>query len=211
LAELNDSNHQYLAWLIRQTATVESPGPKKTILRQSDKTIVFLTEDKIVVKCTFHLYATIEVLTQSLLYPSDNIVTLLGGTILDDDTVELFYTYLPLDLRPSVFTHGSVVRTVLRDLVQGVQVLHTVGLANHDLKFLNIRLTKEGRTTILDLDGVGHGLRSTNIVTTIVTRAPEVLRREIGNIKEQVYNPKPLDLWSLGILALELANGSSLP
>jgi serine/threonine protein kinase len=89
--------------------------------------------------------------------------------------------------------------------------LHNAGLAHRDLKFQNIRLTKEGRTTIIDLDGVGYGLRSTDIVTTIVTRAPEVLRREIENIKEQVYNPKPLDMWSLGILALELAHGSSLP
>jgi serine/threonine protein kinase len=211
IAEINDTNHQFLAWLIRRTATVESAGAKKKILHQNNKSTVFFTEDKIVVKCISHVFATIEVLTQALLAPSDHIVTLLGGTILDDCMVELFYTYLPLELHPSVFTHGSVIRKVIRDIAQGVQVLHSAGVAHRDLKFENIRLTNEGRATLIDLDGVGHGLRSTDIVTTIVTRAPEILHRELEDITEQVYDPKPLDMWSLGILALQLAHGSCLP
>jgi serine/threonine protein kinase len=211
IAEINDTNHQFLAWLIRRTVTVESAGTKKKILHQNNKSIVFLTEENIAVKCFSHVFATIEVLTQSLVAPSDHIVTLLGGTILDDDIVELFYTYLPLELHPSIFTHESVVRTIIRDIVRGVHVLHSADLAHRDLKFPNIRLTKEGRATIIDFDGVGYGLRSTDIVTTIITRAPEILERELDNIVKQVYDPKPLDMWSLGILALELAHGSSLP
>jgi hypothetical protein len=211
IENLVDSNELFILWLIERRATVESTGVKKKILHRSDKSTVFLTEDKIVVKCLPHLHATIELLAHALLDPSNNnIVTLLGGTILDH-RVELFYTYLPLELRPSVFNHSSVIRTVIRDIVQGVQVLHSAGLAHRDLKFENIRLTKEGRTTLIDLDGVGYGLRFTDVVTSIVTRAPEILTREIFHFTEEVYDPKTLDIWSLGILALELANGSSLP
>jgi serine/threonine protein kinase len=93
-----------------------------------------------------------------------------------------------------------------------VQVLHRAGLPHRDLKFPNLRLTKEGRVTIIDLDGAGYGLRFTDIVTTIVTRTPEVLLREIHAENEPyMYDPKPLDLWSLGILTLEFVQGSSLP
>jgi hypothetical protein len=217
--QLKEVNQNFLTWLIQKTCTTPSlaPGPKKKILHQNSKSIVFLTEDQIVVKCTSHLSATIEILSQSLLLPrggpNDNcIVTLLGGHIVGDDTVELFYPYLPFELCPSPSSHSSVVRKMVRDLVRGVQVLHRAGLAHRDLKFQNLRLTKEGRVTIIDLDGAGYGLRFTDIVTTIVTRAPEVLLREIQAENEPyMYDPKPLDLWSLGILALELAQGSSLP
>jgi serine/threonine protein kinase len=197
----------------RTTLHSPLPGPKKKILFQNNKSIVFPTDDKVAVKCTSHLYATVEVVVQALLLPrgpNDNIVTLLGGTILDDQTVELFYEFVPLELWPSSFWHSSVVRTVIHDLILGVHILHTAGLAHRDLKFPNLRLTKEGRTTILDLDSAGYGLRSTDIVTTIVTRAPEILDREIQGIEDTVYDPKPLDLWSLGILALELAQGRTL-
>jgi serine/threonine protein kinase len=207
---LVDSNELFILWLIERRATVESAGVKKELLHVSDKSMVFFTEDKIVVKCIPHFHGTIELMAHALLSPSNNIVTLLGGTILEH-RVELFYTYLPLELHPSVFNHSSVVRTVIRDIVQGVQVLHSAGLAHRDLKFENIRITKEGRTTLIDLDGVGYGPRFTDVVTSIVTRAPEILRREIDQVSEEVYDPKTLDMWSLGILALELANGSSLP
>jgi serine/threonine protein kinase len=216
LDELNKSNHQFLAWLIATLSSTTPPGPKKRILDKTEKSIVFLTDDKVVVKCTSHIYATIEVLSQSLLPrgPIDGIVTLLGGEVIDDDTVELFYTYLPLALRPSTFTHGSVVKAAVRDIVQGVHVLHTRDMAHRDLKFPNIRLTKEGRATLIDLDSTGYGPRSTNIVSTITTRAPEGLQREVNGVggeEDHVYDPKPLDMWSLGIMTLELAHGYCLP
>jgi serine/threonine protein kinase len=97
-------------------------------------------------------------------------------------------------------------------LIRGVQVLHKADIAHRDLKFQNLRLNQEGQVVIIDLDGAGYGSRFTDIVTTIVTRAPEVLKREIRAENEPyMYDPKPLDMWSLGILALELAHGSSLP
>lgn len=209
--QLMDTNRQFLTWLIETTAqTSVKPGAKKKILHQNHKNIVFLTKDHIVVKCMSHSSATIEVLSQSLL-PRDennNIVTLLGGTILDEDTVELYYNYLPVPMWPASFSRSHEVRVIIGDVIRGLQILHGAGLAHRNLKFSNIRLTDEGRATILNLDGASYGNRCSNMGTYDV---PESLHQEVyGGPKDRGCDQRPLDMWALGVLALEMAQGYSL-
>jgi hypothetical protein len=69
----------------------------------------------------------------------------------------------------------------------------------------------EGHVTVIDFDSIGLGQRWTDVTTTILTRAPEMLQRELDGIKDLIYDPKPLDMRSAGLLVFELAYGSAVP
>jgi 5'-AMP-activated protein kinase catalytic alpha subunit len=138
--------------------------------------------------------------------------TFLGGKFMDDDeTVELHYVYEPLEVSPEKQNTGSRVRAFFDDLVGGIHAFHSCGLAHRDLKYENIRMDQEGRTKLIDFDSVGIGeTRCTDITTTIYTRAPEMLQREVDGIHSFLYDPKPIDIWGLGILSLQVAVGRQI-
>lgn len=80
--------------------------------------------------------------------------------------------------------------------------LHGNGLVHGDVRGSNILITKEGEIKICDF-----GFSRRKDETTEVFGSPEFMPPEIGS--EQNNGDSRMDVWSLGITAIEIGDGKS--
>ncbi|AYV86922.1 MAG: hypothetical protein Sylvanvirus14_7 [Sylvanvirus sp.] len=105
-------------------------------------------------------------------------------------------------LAPRGFKDEALVATLLYHTLEGLGYLHKNSFVHRDVKGSNVLLSSTGMVALADFGvatGLSRGPRST-FTGTPAWMSPEIMEQETG------YDEKA-DLWSFGILALELAYG----
>ena len=94
------------------------------------------------------------------------------------------------------FTDPNLLIFMMKEILKGVEYLHSLGIAHRDIKPDNILISFKEDMPVVKL--IDFGFATNSVVSNIHCGTPNFIAPEL--FKKQPYSPIKADVWAFGVM-----------